>query len=314
MEQYECSVVIVQYNPMWEKLKRTLNSVISQKKCDFEVIVADDGSKDTCFDKVISYFQENDFQRFQLIDSKKNCGTVKNVISGIKVATGKYVIVIAPGDMLYSDNTLSRIVEFMEEHNAKEAFGKLAFYEPNDEGVNIIPLQVPFDYEPYVRKDIKKIKKHLLFLGDNISGASYTWERDYYLECLMRITGKVLYLEDCVNAYTIYDGFDICFMDEFVTWYEYGTGISTSKKRKWTTLLIKDWISFLKEMGRRYPDDKYIKKASLYYRLSEKGFIFNKVIKNLLFLERYLYNFFMSKKVDVKGQEQIKEKNVLKYY
>ena len=57
MEQYECSVVIVQYNPMWEKLKRTLNSVISQKKCDFEVIVADDGSKDTCFDKVISYFQ-----------------------------------------------------------------------------------------------------------------------------------------------------------------------------------------------------------------------------------------------------------------
>lgn len=314
MEQYECSVVIVQYNPVWEKVKRTLNSVINQKKCNFEIIVADDGSENTHFDKVIAYLEENDFHRYQLVDNKKNAGTVRNVISGIKVATGKYVRVIAPGDMLYSDNTLSKIVNFMDDHKAKEAFGKMAFYEQKDKEIDIIPLQIPFDFSPYIRKHHKKIKKHLLLLGDNISGASYTWEREYYLECLMRISERVVYLEDCVNAYTVYDGYDICFMDEFVTWYEYGTGISTSKNKKWTAILIKDWISFLKEMGQRYQNDSYVRKASLYYWMSGQGVIYNKFIKNILFLERYLYSKFKAKVIKDEEYRNIEKENALKNF
>ena len=314
MEQCECSVVVVQYNSMWDKVKRTLNSIINQKDCNFEIVIADDGSKDTLFDEIEKYFKEKQFLKYQFVENMQNVGTVKNIISGIEVATGKYVRVIAPGDMLYSDTTLRRIVEFMNQNNAKEVFGRMAFFEYKDDRIDVLPLQVPFDVGPYQRHDIRNIKKHLLVLGDNISGASYTWDREYYLECLMRISGQVVYLEDCVNAYTVYDKHEIYFIDEFVTWYEHGTGISTSKNKKWTTLLIKDWLSFLKEMDRRYPNDTYKKKAYLYYHMSERGVIFNKIIKNLLFLTRYLYNCFMSKRVEYTVQEQIDKKNIEKYY
>ena len=314
MNQYQCSVVIIQYNPNWEKLKATLNSIVCQKDCNYEIIVTDDGSKCTCFDKVREYFEENNFKNFQLVENKTNAGTVKNVISGIKVAQGKYVRVIAPGDMLYSDTTLHRIVDFMDEHHAKEVFGKMVFYEYKNGKVNLIPNQVPFALRPYKKKNTKSIKKHLLVLGDNISGASYTWDREYYLECLMRIHDKVIYLEDCVNAYTVYDRHNICFMDEYVTWYEYGMGISTSKNNKWTAILIKDWIAFLEEMNKRYPNESNIKKAKLYYQMSQSGKILNKIVKNLLFLERYLFGRFAPKMVKDKAYGLIEKESVLRFF
>ena len=206
MNQYICSVIIAQYNPVWDKVKRTLNSVLNQKECNYEIIIADDGSKYPCFEKTEKYFQERGFQNYQIVRNEVNGGTVKNIISGIRVATGKYVRVIAPGDMLYSDDTLNKIVNFMEERRAKEMFGKMAMFEQSNAEINIINKQVPFDFRPYLSKNINSIKRHLLILGDNISGASYTWDREYYLECLMRIFDKVVYLEDCTSAYTIFDG------------------------------------------------------------------------------------------------------------
>lgn len=314
MKQYECSVVVVQYNSSWEKVKRTLNSIINQRECHYEIIVADDGSKSTGFDKIREFFKQNDFLNYQLIDNKENMGTVKNVISGIKVATGKYVRVIAPGDMLYSNVTLRKIVDFMNENQAKEMFGKMAFFNEEDGKIEFISQQAPCNFRPYRSKDLKSIKKHLLVLGDNISGASYTWERNYYLECLMRIEGKVTYLEDCVNAYTIYDGHEIYFMDEFVTWYEYGTGISTSKSNKWTRIIEKDWILFLERMLERYPGDSYIRKARLYYKISYKGTLLSKIIKNLLFFNRFIYSRFRAKFLNEIKNEVVEKENVLQYF
>lgn len=314
MKQYECSVVIVQYNPVWEKLKRTLKSVISQNDCEYEIIIADDGSRDTCFDKTRDFFEKCDFLDYRLIANESNGGTVKNIISGIEVAKGKYVRVIAPGDMLYSNTTLKKIVNFMDENHAKEAFGRMAVFEHKDGEIKIVRKQVPFNLSPYKKKQRENIKKHLLVFGDNISGASYTWDREYYLECLRRITGKVIYLEDCTNAYTVYDGHEIYFIDEFVTWYEHGTGISTSNNLKWTSILTKDWISFFEEMKDRYPHDSYIKRAYLYYRMSQKGFLLDKILKNILFIRRYVFSRIMAQTLDDKKYEWIEKKYILEYF
>lgn len=313
MGQKQCSVIVIQYNPIWEKVKTTLNSILAQQECEYEIIVADDGSKSPCFEQTEAYFAECGFKDYRIVANEKNGGTVKNVISGIREAKGKYVRVIAPGDMLYADHTLKHIVEFMEEHQAKEMFGKLAFYEPTEEGIKVVPLQRPFSLEPYKNKDVKTIKKQLFLNGDNISGASYTWEREYYLECLERIEGKVSFLEDCANAYTLLDGHEICFLDEFVTWYEHGTGISTSKQQKWNKILIQDWISFYQEAGERYPKDRMVKKAKRYYEMCQKGVFVNKVVKNILFFERFLYG----KKVQGQQFEQeykcVEQKHAEKY-
>lgn len=297
MEKYQCSVVVIQYNPIWEKLKRTLDSILLQKECEFEIIIADDGSKENLQEQLEAYFKEREFQDYRLVMNEANGGTVRNVISGIEASKGKYVRAIAPGDLLYSEHTLSQIVAFMEDTQAKEMFGKMAFYTLDGGDVEIAKKQVPFNISPYRKNDVTRIKEHLLLLGDNISGASYTWEREYYLECLKRVEGSVIYLEDCVSLCTVYDGYPICFMDEYVTWYEYGTGISTSKSNRWTEILAKDWIAFYDKMLEKYPGDRLIRKAKRYYKLSLKGFFENKVWKNLLFAKRYFYSILNNRKM-----------------
>lgn len=313
MGTYQCSVVVVQYNPIWGKLKRTLDSIIGQKDCEFEIIVADDGSKDNLSQQLKEYFDRHEFKDYQLVMNETNGGTVKNVISGLEASKGKYVRAIAPGDLLYSKDTLSHIVAFMEQHQAKEMFGKMAFYEYDHQGIKLLPKQVIFDVTPYQKHEKKRIKQHLLLLGDNISGASYTWERDYYLECLRRIEGSVIYLEDCASLCTVYDGYSIHFMDEYVTWYEYGSGISTSKSNKWTDILAKDWISFYERMLERYPGDRSIKKARYYYELSRKGFLSNKLWKNIVFAKRYIYSSIASRKMLRADYSGIKTEYLLQY-
>ena len=315
MSQYICSVVVIQYNPVWEKLQRTLNSIINQQDCQFEIVIADDASKDNCFDKIEGYFRQNKVENYQLVGNKENGGTVKNVLSGIQAARGKYVRVIAPGDMLYSDITLNKIVDFMEKNQAKEVFGKMAYFQENTKkSIEVIPKQTPYDFSPYRKQDINGIKDHLLSLGDNVSGASYTWDREYYLSCLEKLVGKVRFLEDCASIYTIYDNRKICFFDEFVTWYEYGTGISTSSSNKWTKILIQDWIEFFSIMEKQHPTDRKIRWTKVYYQMCQKGWFINKVLKNILFIRRYVYDRFITKKQADTCYGDIDKDYLLKYY
>lgn len=311
MKQYDCSVVVIQYNPIWEKVERTLNSIIAQTDCNFEIIIADDGSKNKCFEKINDYFERNDFHDYKIVDNVQNQGTVKNVLSGLRAGSGQYARVIAPGDMLYAEDTLKKIVDFMEQNQAKEMFGKMAFFYLNEENVQIIPQQSPCDFAPYKAQNKQQIKKKLLGLGDNISGASYSWDRKYYIQCLEKIEDKVIYLEDCVNAYTVYEGNDIYFMDEFVTWYEYGTGITTSKNSKWTRIIEKDWSAFLNQLLLEHPKDMRIKQAKLYYCISSKGTFLSKVIKNLLFFNRFLYGRFISRYLMENNYDSVNKENLL---
>lgn len=289
MKQYECSVVVVQYNPSWKKIERTLNSIICQKSCDFEIIIADDGSACTYFNDIQQYFEEKAFANFRFVGNKVNQGTVKNVISGLEVATGKYVRTIAPGDMLYCDETLSHIVKFMDKYGVKEVFGKIACFEEQEDELKIFSKAIPVKLKPYLDNNKKGILKNLVYFGDNISGASYAWDREYQLKFLRKIAGKVTYLEDCINAFTIYDNNDIYFMDEYVTWYEYGTGISTSASEKWVLRLAKDWFAFFEELGKMFPQDRRVKKAKRYYSMGLNRSLWGKIKKNILFIDRYLY-------------------------
>lgn len=81
---YEISVVVIQYNPIWEKLMYTLQSILQQTEIRYEIVIADDGSRDKYFDKTIDFFKEKKFCDYQIVDNTKNQGTVKNVLSGLK--------------------------------------------------------------------------------------------------------------------------------------------------------------------------------------------------------------------------------------
>lgn len=288
--EYDISVVIVQYNPSWDKLIKTIKSALNQKNCKYEIVVADDGSKCDYFERLRLFFQENEFFDYKLVKNQENQGTVKNVLSGLMSATGEYVRVIAPGDYIYSVDSLHRIVSFMKENMAKEVFGKLAGYQLVDEQITCVNFKAPVRTEVYKKwRNNKKIIKSLLVYGDNISGAAYSWDREYYISCLERIEDKVIFLEDCVNVYTVLENNRIYFMDEFVTWYEHGTGVSTSSSDKWLKLLSKDWDEFFNVLQSEYENVHEIKRGRLLRRLASKKNVLFRVILIILFFDRFLY-------------------------
>ena len=73
---YNITVVVLTYNPVWEKLRATLKSIVEQQDVHLQVVITDDGSKNNYFDKVESYFKEIGFDDFKLISNKNNEGTV----------------------------------------------------------------------------------------------------------------------------------------------------------------------------------------------------------------------------------------------
>lgn len=310
MLQIECSVVVAQYNPLYEKIVATLQSIISQTDCRLEIIIADDGSKKNYFKEIEQFFVENNFAEYKLVYNEKNQGTVSNILSGVKKAKGKYIKCISPGDCLYSGETIRKFVDFMNEKNAVEGFGLLACYHCENGQVYMHDKQIPRMLTPYKKKDRNWMINNLLLYRDNISGASTIWERTYFFDALKKIEGKLKYIEDYTNLFTVLDGHDIHFFNEYLVWYEYGTGISTQSNAKWSALGQKDWVSFLLILNEEFPANTLVKKIvdrdvvkmkeSLLFRIKRKiYFLFFKCYevvaykkstkeKRMEFLEKYL--------------------------
>ena len=79
---YNITVVVLTYNPVWEKLRATLKSIVEQQDVHLQVVITDDGSKNNHFDKVELFFKEIGFDDFKLISNKNNEGTVINLYRG----------------------------------------------------------------------------------------------------------------------------------------------------------------------------------------------------------------------------------------
>ena len=92
------SVIIPVYNEE-EYISRCLQSLIAQTMNDYEVIIVDDGSGDHSIE-ICKKFQSK-FRYCSIISHTKNMGASAARNSGIKYATGSYIV------FLDSDDTLS---------------------------------------------------------------------------------------------------------------------------------------------------------------------------------------------------------------
>lgn len=99
------SIVIVSYNTK-ELLRRCLESVIQ----DTEIIVVDNGSSDRSSEMV-----KKEFPEVELIKNKNNFGFAKANNQGIKIARGKYVLLLN-SDTEVKPGTLERLMEFVGKH------------------------------------------------------------------------------------------------------------------------------------------------------------------------------------------------------
>lgn len=107
-------------------LERTLNSVFRQGYPNIEYQVVDGGSTDNSI-QVLNQSQG----KIRWV-SEKDSGYPEAVNKGFQKCTGKYLMWLPSDDMLYSDNSISQLVNAAEEQNADVVFGDAFYIDQND--------------------------------------------------------------------------------------------------------------------------------------------------------------------------------------
>ena len=282
---FDISVVIASYNPDYDKLFFTLKSIIVQRGINFEIVVSDDGSQNNYFEDIEKWFKNNTFCDYVLVRHENNMGTCINIYDGVKESNGRYVKTISPGDYLYDETTLLEWYQFMEEKHSKISFGKvLNFHIDTYEGVVLDRvMQRPQVLKPYSSGNLRKIKNSYLLLNDIPDGAAFIAQKSVLLKYYKMIVNKVKYAEDYAMKLMVLDDIKIDYYDRYVVWYEFGTGISTSKNEVWAKRLKQDYDEINLIIRKKGKCDVYSRKYIKLLLIQHNNKLFGKIVKYLLF-------------------------------
>lgn len=274
------SVIVCTYNSSEKSVVYTLDSIINQDFEDFEVIICDDGSIDNKSVFYETYFNKKSFEKYKLVMNVENKGTVRNLISGLKCANGEYIKAIGAGDALSDKDVLNNTYCYMKKNNSKLLFSDMnVFTIHNDERI-IIKKNIPVSKKKYEKGNSSKcMKKNIIVLNDQISGASMFFEKQKMLEYFENIKDVVIYMEDLVQYLFLLDGIDVHYFNRKCVNYEIGEGISTKKDSKNNIRMKKDKESFLNYMFNKYSDDLYVKRRIKLEKIEQE--CENKLLKSL---------------------------------
>ncbi len=116
----DLSIIILNYNTK----QLTLDAISSIEKNYpeetksglYEVIVADNASPDGSLAGFKEYAKKTKIKSFHVVDNGGNVGFAKGNNNALKYAKGRYVLFLNPDTIVYPA-TLSRMIEFMDEHS-----------------------------------------------------------------------------------------------------------------------------------------------------------------------------------------------------
>ena len=101
------SIIIPTFNRVI-LLKRAIDSVIAQSFKDFEIIIADDGSKDNTFDLVVEF--QNKFENIRYL-RHSNRKLPINLNTAIQTSIGKYITFLGSDDEYKTNHIELRVKE-----------------------------------------------------------------------------------------------------------------------------------------------------------------------------------------------------------
>jgi GT2 family glycosyltransferase len=113
----DVSIIVVAWN-VRELLYNCLKSVYDQTKgISFEIIYVDNASVDGSVDMV-----RKEFPEVRIIENEKNEGFIRANNQAIRVANGRYVLLLN-SDTIVLDNAIAKTVKFADEHPQAAVFG-----------------------------------------------------------------------------------------------------------------------------------------------------------------------------------------------
>lgn len=176
------SILIPTYNDS-KYIKETLDSITCQTYKDYEILICDDGSTDNTKEVVENYQKNKDKIKYIYQDNADQLNALINLISYIK---GEYIYILHSDDLLYDKETLSKMVNYMEQSNVDSIIADMPII---DKDSNIIGNQ---KIEKY-KNSKNTIALQLLWLGRNL-----------YVD--MAFHKKEVFVTNVYNNYLLWNG------------------------------------------------------------------------------------------------------------
>ena len=254
------SIIVLTYRPNPDKLIATLTAAVQQQGVDFEIVLSDDGSQENHFDLAEAYFRSVNFTNYRLVPNAENKGTVQNCISGLKAASGEYVFLTSPGDILYDDHVLKDLYAFSRQQDAQLCFGNAVHYAAESSNVKLTATWgATANPAHYSAKKSLKTRQRRFAEGNWVIGAAYFRQREMALRSFMDIAECSTYVEDTTStAFLLAEGIPLYHCDRNVVWYEDGTGITTAANEKWRKITSQDLAKAIGKLKGRYPKSKFV--------------------------------------------------------
>ncbi len=274
------SVIIPVYNK-FDKLFSAIDSALSQDYPELEIIVSDDGSKDFPFRKVEEYILEkkqDHLFNYEIIANKKNMGTVRNMNGAIKASHGDILINLAGDDRFCEKNTVSKIVDYMDQNSLDNLVCRRKTVEdnfiPNDRQVKFLKK---FNTANKQKKAI--VNGYLLASGSVFSIRKQLIDRlDLYDERYILIEDMPFFYKMTQNNIKINFNYDIT----SVVYSE--DGVSGVKNKKFQT----DEKNFLVNIIKSKENDTDIKRVAKYRLIRKYRYNNLKKISKIKFYIDYL--------------------------
>ena len=165
----ELSIIIVNYN-VKHFLEQCLHSVLkASKNISSEIFVVDNNSVDGSAQLI-----REKFSQIHFIENKENVGFSKANNQAIRLAKGKYVLLLNP-DTVVEEDTFSKVLDFMESNpiagglGVKMIDGKGAFLPESKRGLPTpwVAFYKMFGISKLFPKSKKFGKYHLSYLNEN---------------------------------------------------------------------------------------------------------------------------------------------------
>lgn len=173
------SIIITAYN-IEHYIEKSIQSVRNQTFQNYELIVIDDCSTDSTLEKI------KKFEDIKVIEHKENkcLGGARN--SGVKKATGEYIIFLDGDDYLNNKNVLNKLDKLIEQNTPDVIY--LGFELTGKKEGFIIPTQ-------------ENCTKEYRIAGDRYANAwSKCWKRSFLIENKLEFPEN-RYYEDVIFIY-----------------------------------------------------------------------------------------------------------------
>lgn len=301
----DVSVCVALYNSCPSQMLKTLTSIIKQEGVSIEIIIADDGSKIDLSPMIHDFFHRMNFLSYKIIRNIENVGTVKNYFKAAKVSKGRFIKCISPGDLLYSEVSLLKLVRYMETRRLDACFSDAVYYCDNTNIEFPRVMIAPQEINCHLHNSIHLQKLFYLVLNDKVCGATWIVSADTLKVYLSMLVNRVKFSEDSIYRIMIFEERIISYYEEPTVYYHYGDGISTGRNPKWIELLHKDDNSTNMILSQRCKNKSFFEKRyKVFIKYSDAN---NRRKNNFLKLLLFPESLFLWCKLKINKRFNIKD-------